>query len=111
MVSHLKPPNWLKLVISLAFDLYQFRLEDQRRSAGNLIARSGTSVAQLWRNDQLALLSLAHAEQSLVPSLDHSTLAQREGERLATRNTAVEFGAVFKGSLYIADGSESRCVN
>lgn len=90
----------LKFFRLLPFDLHQFRFEDQCRSAGNLVPSSGTAVAQLRRDNQLALLALAHTEQSLVPSLDHLSAAQREGQRLATRNTAVEFSAILEGSLY-----------
>ena len=40
-------------------------------------------VSKVGGDDELPLLSLAHAEQPLVPALDHAPRTQREGEGFA----------------------------
>ena len=41
------------------------------------------AVSEVCGDDELPLLALAHAEQPLVPPLDHAPRTQREGEGFA----------------------------
>lgn len=81
-------------------NLHQFGFEDQSRAARNFFTSSGTAVTQLRWDDQLAFLALAHAQQSLVPALNHLTAAQSKRKRLSARNAAIEFGTVLERSLW-----------
>ena len=52
---------------------------------------AGCAVRQRGRNDEQALGSLLHAHHTLVPALDHGSLANLEAERLFLRQIVVEF--------------------
>ena len=43
-------------------------------------------VSKVGGDDELPLLSLAHAEQALVPALDHPPRTKREGEGFVERD-------------------------
>lgn len=83
----------------LAIDFDQLRFEDERRATGNFVTSTGAAIAQLWRNDQATLLAFAHAQQSLVPALNHLTRAQCERQWLTAWNAAVELEAIFQSTL------------
>lgn len=58
-----------------AFNLHEFRFEDQRGVRWDFVAGARFTVAQLWRNDQATLLADAHAQQTLIPAFDNLTIA------------------------------------
>src|SRR5262245_48335340 len=61
-------------------DAYEPDVEDERRVGGNA-ADGLIAVAEAGRNDQPALAADAHADDALVPALDHLAAAERERER------------------------------
>lgn len=93
-------PGPLSIPLSSKFgsplDAEQLHLKDQSGTPGDLRWRSSVSVAQLGGDDQLPLFSLTHPEQALVPTFDHLTASQCEGEGSAAGNAAVKLGAVLQ---------------
>ena len=49
----------------------ELHVEDEGGAPGDDVARALLAVAQLGRDDQLALLAGAHAQDALLPALDH----------------------------------------
>src|SRR5262245_60040287 len=61
-------------------DAYEPDVEDERRVGGNA-ADGLIAVAEAGRNDQPSLSADAHADDALIPALDHLAAAERERER------------------------------
>src|SRR3712207_2231592 len=74
-------------------DADQLHLEDEHR-----VGRDGTevplAVAELGGDDEPALATHPHADDALVPALNHLALAEREGEGLSGGAAGVEQHAV-----------------
>lgn len=62
-----------------------------------------SSVTPVGLDDQCPLLTRAHVQESLVPSLDDLSLANVEGEGLAAVVTGVELGAVLLEGTAVVD--------
>jgi hypothetical protein len=76
-------------------------LEDEYR-VGRDGAHGSGAVARLRLDCECPLLARAHAQNSLVPALDHLALANVERQRLAAVVGCVEFGAVgLKGTAVV----------
>src|SRR5262245_29024930 len=73
-----------------ALDVHQVDDEDQRRVRLDRWRLALRAVGQVRRDDQLAPPALLHADQALVPSLDHLAGAELEVEGLSAVIGAVE---------------------
>src|SRR5664279_967283 len=79
-------------------DLEQLDFEDQCRVGRDDAGGASRAVAEIGRDQEHALASDLHRCNALVPALDHAPLADRERERRAAIERAVEplaLGAVF----------------
>ena len=85
-------------------DLHQLDVKIQRRPRRNDVTGSTITIGQPRRDDQLTTRPGTHVEQTLVPSLDHLTLAQGELERLAAVQARVELGAVRQRTCRVTAG-------
>src|SRR6266550_4515953 len=77
-------------LISGGVDREQLHLEDQRRARRNHIARAAVAVAEMRRDDELALATDAHRADAFVPAFDDAPLADRKHERLAAIHGRIE---------------------
>ena len=92
-----KVSNFL-LQLSLSLDVQQFHLKDESCSSRNLWWRSTVTITQVRGYDKSTLLSLTHANQSLIPAFDHLARSQCKREWLTTRNAAVKLCPVLQGT-------------
>src|SRR6185312_1237344 len=72
------------------FDLQKLHFKNQCRVGRDCSSCTFRSVAERWRNAQLALAADLHSCDAFVPAFDHLTLAQRELEGFVTIHRAVE---------------------
>ena len=89
-------PSTLKLTGLLGLNANnadELSLELEHRVGGDG-SHAPSSVSPLRLNGQCPLLTGAHVQESLVPSLDDLALADVEGERLAAVVAGIELGAV-----------------
>lgn len=84
-------------------------LEDEHR-VGRDGAHSSGAVARLGLNCEQPLLARAHAQDTLVPALDHLALADVERQRLAALVGLVEFRAVGLESAAVVDVDFVACL-
>jgi hypothetical protein len=84
-------------------------LKDEHR-----VGRDGThssgAVARLGLDCECPLLARAHAQDSLVPALDHLALADVERQRLTAVVGCVEFGAVGLEGTAVVDVDFVACL-
>ena len=98
-------PSTLKLTGLLglnASNADELSLELEHR-VGRDGSHTPSSVTPVRLDDQCPLLTRAHVQKSLVPSLDDLSLADVEGERLAAVVAGVELGAVFLEGAAVVD--------
>ena len=69
---------FLSLQLIATVDANQLDIKDQSGASGDRRAHGAGAIGQLGRDRQLALLSNAHIEQSLIPALDY--LADSKGK-------------------------------
>jgi hypothetical protein len=84
-------------------------LEDEHR-VGRDGAHGSGAVARLGLDCECPLLARAHAQNSLVPALDHLALANVERQRLAAVVGCVEFGAVGLEGTAVVDVDFVACL-
>src|SRR5580704_7807067 len=84
----------LRSGFSPSLHLEQFDVEDQRGVGRDDAAGAARPVAELGRDDQGALAADLHAGDALVPAGDDLMPAERELERLAAVERAVELLAL-----------------
>src|SRR4030095_13794093 len=77
-------------------DPEQLDLEDQRGAGWDDAARAALAVAEIGRDDQLALAADLHRAHALVPTLDHVAPADGEDQRLAPGVRGGELFSVFQ---------------
>jgi hypothetical protein len=83
-------------------------LKDEHRVGGDGTHGSG-AIARLGLDCECPLLARAHAQNSLVPALDHLALANVERQRLAAVVGCVEFGAVGLEGTAVVDVDFVAC--
>jgi hypothetical protein len=84
-------------------------LKDEHRVGRNGTHCSG-AVARLGLDCECPLLARAHAQNALVPALDHLALANVERQRLAAVVGCVEFGAVGLEGAAVVDVDFVACL-
>merc|ERR1719150_1484947 len=77
-------------------DQLDFKVEGS--STRDDVTSTLVSITKSRRDDQLPLLTDAHAEHTLLPALDHLTNSDLELERLASVVTRVELGSRLEGA-------------
>src|SRR5438552_2988744 len=88
-------------LISRGVDCEQLHLEDQRRARRNHAAGAPIAVAEMRRDDELALAAHAHRAHALVPALDDASLADRKHQRLAAIHRRVELLSALQPSRVV----------
>src|SRR5438552_8437577 len=78
-------------VISRGVDCEQLHLEDQRRARRDHAAGAPITVAEMRRDDELALSPHAHRPAPSVPPFVAASLADRDHQRLAAIARQAEF--------------------
>src|SRR5688572_29075453 len=73
----------------------------QRRVRRDDRRKAPRAVAEVRRDDELALAAHLHAEHALLPALDHSALTERELERPSAIERAVELRTVRQGARVV----------
>lgn len=92
----------LELVLLDASDADQLGLED-KNAVGRDRTHASAAVGPLGLDGQRALLSRAHVEQALVPTLDNLTLADVEAQRLASVVTGIKLLATILKSTTVVN--------
>merc|ERR1719494_275396 len=98
--------RWSPLILKVTLDQFfgalqnfnQLDFKVESSSTRDDVTSTLVSIAKSRRDDQLPLLTDAHAQDSLVPALDHLTNSDLELERLASVVTRVELGSRLEGA-------------
>src|SRR5438477_98719 len=88
-------------VISRGVDCEQLHLEDQRRARRDHAAGAPITVAEMRRDDELALSAHAHRADPFVPAFDDASLADREHQRLTAIDRRVELLSALQPSRVV----------
>src|SRR5438477_12519070 len=98
--SRTRMPSTSRL-ISRGVDCEQLHLEDQRRPRRNHAAGAPVAVAEMRRDDELALAAHAHRADAFVPAFDDASLADREHQRLTAIDRRVELLSALQPSRVV----------
>src|SRR5437773_952920 len=93
--SRTRMPSRSRL-ISRGVDCEQLHLEDQRRARRNHAAGAPVAVAEMRRDDELALAAHAHRADAFVPAFDDAAAPDRKHERLAAVVRRIELLAALE---------------
>src|SRR5436190_24327755 len=88
-------------LISRGVDCEQLHLEDQRRARRHHAAGAPVAVAEMRRDDELALAAHAHRADAFVPAFDDASLADREHQGLAAIDRRVELLSALQPSRVV----------
>src|SRR5437667_5732939 len=88
-------------LISRGVDREQLDLEDQRRARRNHAAGAPIAVAEMRRDDELALPAHAHRADAFVPAFDDASLAGLKHQRLAAIDRRVVLLSTLQPSLVV----------
>ena len=87
-------------LISFLYDLNQFNVEDQGCKRGNRGTCTTLAVSQTVGDEETILGTLLHQLQTLSPT--SNDLLQSKHGRLATLDTAIEYGTINQETLVMA---------
>ncbi|GMS99953.1 hypothetical protein PENTCL1PPCAC_22128, partial [Pristionchus entomophagus] len=89
-------------VSSCLFEVDELNVEDEGRVLGDGTGNAAGSVSEVGRDFHGDALALRHLGDSLVPSLDHFSLAELELEGASTVARRVDLQTILEGEDVVA---------